>query len=83
MYFTYIIESESIGKWYYGSTSNLDRRLAEHNDGSNISTRNRRPWKYVFVRVFEIQKEARDFELYLKKSRNKEYIKRQFSQFFV
>ena len=73
MYFAYIIESSSTQKWYYGSTSDLDRRLEGHNKGLNISTRNRGPWKFIFVRSFEAEREARDFELYLDKSRNKEF----------
>jgi putative endonuclease len=83
MYFAYIIESQSTQKWYYGSTSDLDKRLDGHNKGLNVSTRNRGPWKFIFVRSFELEKEARDFELYLKKSRNKEFIRRQFSGYFI
>jgi len=82
MYFAYIIESQSTKKWYFGSTSDLDRRLEGHNKGLNVSTRNRGPWEFIFVRSFETEKEARDFESYLKKSRNKDYIKRQFSEYF-
>jgi len=83
MYFAYIIESRSTQKWYYGSTSDLDRRLDGHNKGLNVSTRNRGPWKFIFVKSFETEKEASDFELYLKKSSNKEFIRRQFSEYFL
>jgi len=83
MHFTYIIESEISGNWYYGSTSDTNRRLDDHNKGLNISTRNRGPWKHIFIRSFESKKEAMDFERYLKKTRNKEYIKRQFAEFFL
>jgi putative endonuclease len=83
MYFTYIIESQSTQKWYYGSTSDLERRLDGHNKGLNVSTKNRGPWKFIFVRPFQSQKEARAFEAYLKKTRNKDFIKRQFPEYFV
>jgi len=83
MYYSYIIESLSSGKWYYGYTENLEVRLDGHNKGLNVSTRNRGPWQYVFVRPFNSKWEARDFESYLKKSRNKEFIRRQFASYFL
>ena len=83
MYFAYIIESESTQRWYYGSTSDLERRLDGHNTGLNVSTKNRGPWKFIFIRPFETEKEARDFEFYLKNSRNKDFVKRKFSEYFT
>jgi putative endonuclease len=82
MYYAYIIESASSGKWYYGSTENLEVRLEGHNKGLNVSTRNRGPWKYIFVRPFDAKSDARAFELRLKKLRNKEFIRREFALFF-
>ena len=82
MYFVYIIESISTSKWYYGLIADLDRRLDGHNKGLNASTRNRGPWKFIFTRSFETEKEARVFEVYLKKTRNKDFIRRQFSEYF-
>jgi putative endonuclease len=40
-------------------------------------------WKFIFVRSFESENEAREFESYLKKTRNKDFIKRQFLEYFV
>jgi len=47
-YFTYVIYSSNIRKYYIGSTSNLDKRLKEHNSGKTNSTRNKGPWILVF-----------------------------------
>jgi putative endonuclease len=82
-HYTYIIESESSGKWYYGYTTNLIKRLAFHNDGLNTSTRNRGPWKYIFIREFGTKAEALAFEISLKKTRNKEYVGRAYSDYFL
>lgn len=71
LYFTYIIESSKSGKWYYGHTDNTERRLWEHNSGQNISTRNKGPWKMIFLWSFETELEAIRFELKLKKLKNK------------
>ena len=82
-HFAYIIESLSTGKWYYGYSTNLDNRLLFHNEGNNISTRNKGPWKYIFIRKFTSRKEATDFEKYLKTSRNKNFLKRAYSEYFI
>ena len=82
MFDTYIIESLKSGKWYYGYTSDLNKRLLNHNKGLTRSTQGGVPWKITFVRSFKTKKEAVDFELYLKKSRNKDFIKLQFAEYF-
>jgi len=83
MYFTYIIQSTKNNSWYYGSTDNLDRRVNEHNTGQNKSTKNKGPWKLIFKRPFETRLEAVRFEMKLKKLRNKKFIKKEYSIFFI
>ena len=83
MFYVYIIESLTTGKWYYGFTSNPEQRLEAHNMGLNNSTANKGPWKFIFIRPFETKIEAMEFEAYLKMSRNKNFIKRQFLEFFI
>jgi len=34
-HFVYIIESGTTGKWYYGYTTDLVKRLTSHNQGSS------------------------------------------------
>jgi predicted GIY-YIG superfamily endonuclease len=40
MFYSYIIKSLTLGKWYYGHAVDLDRRLHEHNTGRTTSTKN-------------------------------------------
>jgi len=54
------------GKYYTGYSGNLNRRLAEHGNGKVKSTKNRRPLKLVFTKVFDDRSEACRFERYLK-----------------
>ncbi|MFN3871994.1 MAG: GIY-YIG nuclease family protein [Ignavibacterium sp.] len=82
-YFTYIIESVSNRSWYIGHTNNITRRLEEHNSGENISTKNKGPWKLIFLRSFDSNLEANRFELKLKKLKNKNFIRREYSDFFL
>jgi len=83
MFCTYIIESERNGRWYYGHSENVERRLFEHNTGKNKSTKNKGPWKIIFKRDFDSKISAARFELELKGFKNKEYIGRVFKEFFL
>ncbi len=82
MFFTYIVESQVSGRWYYGHSSDIERRVREHNLGQNKSTRGKGPWMLIFLREFDSKIEANRFELELKRLKNKEYIKRVYPQFF-
>jgi len=69
--------------WYYGHTDNMERRLFEHNTGRNKSTKNKGPWKVIFIREFETKIAANRFELKLKKLKNKRYIRKEYSEYFL
>src|SRR5216684_5991134 len=43
MAFVYILQSETTGRFYIGSTDDLERRLAEHLRGHSPATRGRGP----------------------------------------
>jgi len=67
MYYTYVIESEtSPGRRYIGHTSDLKRRMADHNSGKCAHTAKHRPWKLKLYIAFEDLEHARRFERYLK-----------------
>ena len=82
-YYTYIIESAKTGNWYYGHSDNLERRIEEHNSGSTKSTKGKGPWKLIFKRPFLSRLEANRFELELKKLRNKNYILKEYKDYFI
>ena len=81
-YFVYILESESTGKWYYGSTSDVCKRVSDHNKNRSTYAKNKGPWTLIFVRKFDSKSDALKFELYLKKTRNKSFIKKEFGDYF-
>ena len=82
-YKTYIIESTTRNRWYYGHTQDTEARLRQHNSGSTKSTKNRGPWVLIFERAFDSRTEANKFELELKRHKNKEYIKREYAEYFL
>ena len=53
-------------RYYTGLTSDLPRRLAEHNQGSRAHTAQYRPWSVDVVIEFADERRAVAFERYLK-----------------
>ena len=66
--YCYIIYSERLNKYYIGSTSNLQRRIEEHNRGKEKFTKTGIPWKLVYSEEFNELKDARKRELCIKKN---------------
>jgi len=76
MWVAYVMQSEVDLGFYIGMTSDLERRLREHNAGSNHSTRPRRPFRVVYVEQCDSRSRAREREKYLKSGIGREFIKR-------
>jgi len=74
MYYVYMIESFTTGVFYKGSTSDYIRRLSEHNEGLNVSTKGKGSWRLIFVQCLKTKKVALIRERQLKKC-NKKYLK--------
>jgi len=74
-YFVYVIKSFSTEKIYTGLTSDIDRRLKEHNQHlSNVkATQNNNDYEIIFCSWFENRGEARLVEKYLKSGSGREF----------
>ncbi|MBV9147367.1 MAG: GIY-YIG nuclease family protein [Acidobacteria bacterium] len=66
MYSVYILQSDTTKRFYIGCTAALNSRLAEHQRGHTLSTRNRGPWNLVHQEQFGTLGEARRREMQLK-----------------
>jgi len=58
MYIVYIIQSQRSGRYYVGSTSDLQKRIQYHNVGKNRSTRLRGPWSVVYSEQYSDKQSA-------------------------
>ena len=65
-YFIYVLKSESTGSSYVGHTSNLEKRVFEHNTGKSPSTKGKRPWRLVYDEEHATRAEAASREKYFK-----------------
>jgi putative endonuclease len=66
MYYVYILRSIEHDEVYTGLTTDLKKRLMQHNQGKSIHTNKFRPWKVVTYLCFDHKQRAHDFERYLK-----------------
>jgi len=71
IYYVYLIESIEFSKFYTGITSNLDRRLLEHNSGKSKYTSKFKPYRLVWSKEYFDLQDARNHEKWLKKKNNK------------
>ena len=77
MFYVYILHSaRDPGRRYVGFSSDLKRRLADHNTGNNASTRSGKPWKLSFYAGFPDKEDAMRFEAYLKTASGKALAKK-------
>ena len=58
MYYVYIIQDPSSGKYYTGYTNNLQKRLREHIKGKTKSLRNRGPFRLVYYESYPNRQQA-------------------------
>ncbi|PAQ04668.1 GIY-YIG nuclease family protein [Mesorhizobium temperatum] len=67
MWYVYLLESKAAeGERYIGVTSDLKRRIVEHNAGKSSHTSKFMPWRIVTYVAFSNLANATSFERYLK-----------------
>ena len=52
MFYVYVLKSLSNSLHYIGSTADLKRRVADHNDAKSKWTKSGRPWKLIYYEAF-------------------------------
>jgi predicted GIY-YIG superfamily endonuclease len=79
MKYVYLIQSISHPhKRYVGITTDLNKRLKEHNGGKSPHTTDFKPWKVVVAIRFADNRRANAFEKYLKSGSGHAFAKRYF-----
>ncbi|MCR4334856.1 MAG: GIY-YIG nuclease family protein [Patescibacteria group bacterium] len=76
MFYTYVLKSEKDDKLYIGFSSNLKKRIEEHNSGLVKITKNRRPFKLMYYEACRDKKKAIEREKSLKTGFGRSYLKK-------
>ncbi len=66
MFYVYVLKSKKDTDLYIGSTNDLKRRFAEHQNGKSFSTKFRRPFELVYYEAYKNEQDARLREQALK-----------------
>jgi putative endonuclease len=75
MFFVYAIKSDVDERIYVGMTTDVFKRIAEHNSGKTKSTKGYRPWQLIYTESLTSRPAARIREKYLKSGVGKEFLK--------
>jgi len=74
--YVYILKSLKNGRYYIGSTININNRLKKHNTGLVKSTCKCRPYKLELVQKYESITKAKQIEYKIKKLKRRDYIEK-------
>ncbi|MBI5475705.1 MAG: GIY-YIG nuclease family protein [Ignavibacteriales bacterium] len=82
-FYIYVLRSLKDNQNYVGYTTNIQRRIKEHNNGLVISTRKRRPLTLVYWEGCLNRQDATTREKYLKTAWGKRYIKNRIKNYLT
>ena len=83
MYFTYVLKSETDGKFYTGFTKNLKLRFEQHNKGHVDSTKYRRPLKLIYYVACLNMEDALRRENYLKTYHGRMFLSKRLKSYLT
>jgi putative endonuclease len=72
--YVYFLKSLKNGRFYIGSTTNLERRILEHNSGRSTYTSFSKPFEIVFSQKFNSITTAKKIEYKIKQFKSKKVI---------
>ena len=68
MFNVYVLQSNKDASLYIGMTTDIPKRLGEHNSGKTRSTKAKAPYKLVYSEMYQTKTEALKRERQIKKS---------------
>lgn len=83
MYYVYVLESLKNKELYIGQTSNLKRRLNDHNKGKSKHTSKNKPYKIIFYLAFGNESDFKRFERYLKSGYGRKFLKSSIKEYLT
>ncbi|KIQ19483.1 excinuclease ABC subunit C [Flavobacterium sp. MEB061] len=74
MFYTYILYSNTINKYYVGSCQDIEQRLQDHLNSRSKYTKVAKDWELKYFETFLTRSEACQRELQIKKMKSRKYI---------
>lgn len=83
MYYVYLLQSQTDQGWYIGYTSDLRRRIQEHNRGDTKSITHRKPFTLIYYEAYLHKMDAIGRERFLKSGGGRRFLKKQLRNYLV
>jgi putative endonuclease len=81
-HYVYILRSVKSGQWYSGCTSDLRKRLEQHNSGKFESwTKGRGPFELIYYEAYKNMSDAFAREKNIKSGPGKRYVRERLKRF--
>ena len=84
MYWVYILENSDDKGWYIGATSDLKKRVVEHQSGNGSRTTGlKNGWKLIYCEGYINKQDAFGREKFLKSGAGRKFLKKQLSNYLT
>ncbi|OHA89395.1 MAG: hypothetical protein A3C70_01425 [Candidatus Zambryskibacteria bacterium RIFCSPHIGHO2_02_FULL_43_14] len=84
MYWIYVLECQNDKSWYIGYTSNLKKRLTEHQSGhGSKTTKKKENWRLIYCEGYLNIEDAKGREVFLKSGSGRKFIKKQLTNYLT
>jgi putative endonuclease len=83
MFYVYVLHSDADGGWYIGFSTDLRRRLKEHQAGEAFATSYRGPWRLIYYEAYLEEQDALGREQYLKSGGGRRFLKNQLRHYLT
>ncbi|HWS60832.1 MAG TPA: GIY-YIG nuclease family protein [Flavobacterium sp.] len=74
MFYTYIIYSKTLDKYYVGSCQDIQKRLKDHLNSKSKYTKTAKDWELKYFETYFSRSEAYQREKQIKKMKSRIYI---------
>ena len=75
MFYTYVLRSKKDNKLYVGQSSDLKKRIIDHNNGLVLSTKDRRPLELIYYESCLNEEKSVKREKYFKTGFGRKFLK--------
>ena len=83
MFYVYILRSESDDGFYIGFSTDLRRRMKEHQEGKSFATSYRGPWRLIYYEAYLEEQDAIGREKFLKSGGGRRFVKAQLKHYLA
>jgi len=77
VFYVYVLQSKSDAGFYIGFSTDLRRRLKEHQQGKSFATSYRGPWRLIYYEAYLEEADALGRERFLKSGGGRRFLKTQ------